>query len=74
MEPSSAGDLKLRWAPIGRGLGLETSNTEMRVLMDWQPYSIAPGPVKLYAPTTAPGDYPPISFDCTTNLGGIQWP
>lgn len=69
-----AGYLKLRRVPIGAGLGYEMSNTEMRVHMDWQPYSVAPGAVQLYAPSSPPGDLAPSQFACAANPAGIQWP
>jgi hypothetical protein len=69
-----AGYLKLRRVPIGAGLGYETSNTEMRVHMDWQPYSVARGVVQLDAPTSPPGDNAPSQFACAAAPGGIQWP
>ncbi len=69
-----AGYLKLPRLPIGAGLGYETSNTEMPVSMQWQPYSIASGPVQLYAPSAPVGDYPPSQFACGTNPAGISWP
>lgn len=50
------------------------SNTEMRVTLNDQPYTVkSGGAIQLYAPTTPPGDYPPTSFACVPGSTGVTW-
>ncbi len=54
--------------------GNATSNTQMHVRMDHQPYFLASGgSVQLYSPTTPPGDYQATNFSCAPNASNLTW-
>ena len=77
LQASGAGQqwLTLR-RPGGAGLGYETSNTEMQVVLYFSaaPASIAASQIQLYAPSAPVGDYPPSQFACAANPAGLSWP
>ena len=54
--------------------GVVTSNTEMKISIQQQPYLLKPGgEVRMYAPTTPPGDMPPNTFSCQPNPTALGW-
>jgi hypothetical protein len=52
------------------------TSTEMRVPVTQARWLIEPSAIRLWAPTTPPGDHapPPSAYACQANPGGVQWP